>query len=116
MKFRHIVAIALGLIAVLSLIFYLISEPIQGTSSPLFLWGVVISAAVAFLAGLDQIINLVERFGNPRDFDASLKAYLGWVHNEYSRLDLRGVEERQSKAHSLTLDDVYVSLTVAVER
>ena len=136
MKFRHIVAIALGLIAVLSLIFYLISEPIQGTSSPLFLWGVVISAVVAFLAGLDQIINLVERFGNPRqkeenqtiivqiekeetqndDFDASLKAYLGWVHNEYSRLDLRGVEERQSKAHSLTLDDVYVSLTVAVER
>ncbi len=152
MKLRHILAIALALIAILSLIFYLISEPLQGTSSPLFLWGVVIAAAVAFLAGLDQIVNLVERFTKRQQvdenpplplvnlpeapvtinihsgsqapieperqddmLDVALKEYLGWVYNTYSRLDLRGVEERQRHPHDLTLDDVYVSLTVTVD-
>jgi formylglycine-generating enzyme required for sulfatase activity len=47
-------------------------------------------------------------------FNAALGRYLAWVERRYGRLDLRGVEKREQKALSLTLDDIYVSLAAVV--
>ena len=59
---RLILVIVFGLIAVVSLILFLISRAVVGTQSDIFLWGVVIMAAATFLAALKDIIELVERF------------------------------------------------------
>ncbi len=43
-------------------------------------------------------------------FSVALNNYLQWVEQRYGRLNLRGIESRDKKTLSLTLDEVYVSL------
>ncbi|MEZ4729555.1 MAG: SUMF1/EgtB/PvdO family nonheme iron enzyme [Caldilineaceae bacterium] len=47
-------------------------------------------------------------------FDQALGRYLEWVSNRYGQLNLRGIERREHKSLSLTLDDVYVSLAATL--
>lgn len=47
-------------------------------------------------------------------FEQVLGRYLTWVCNRYGKLRLRGIEQREQPALSLTLDDVYVSLVASV--
>jgi len=47
-------------------------------------------------------------------FDQALSRYLAWVSNRYGQLNLRGIERREHKSLSLTLDDVYVSLAATL--
>ncbi len=49
-----------------------------------------------------------------KEFDPALGRYLGWVEQRYGRLSLRGVEKREQKALTLTLDDLYVSLAAVL--
>ena len=44
------------------------------------------------------------------DYDAALKRYLRYLHNEYATLSLRGIDERQV---SPPLDSLYISLTLS---
>lgn len=47
-------------------------------------------------------------------FDEALGRYVAWVHNRYGQLRLRGIEQREQQALSLTLNNVYVSLIASV--
>jgi hypothetical protein len=47
-------------------------------------------------------------------FNQAIDRYLAWVAQRYGRLNLRGVEQREQKALTLTLDDIYVSLAAVV--
>ena len=65
---RQAVAIAFILIAIVAFVLYLISKPVQGTRSELFLIGVVIAGAIAALAGIKDILELIDRFrGKPEE-------------------------------------------------
>jgi heme/copper-type cytochrome/quinol oxidase subunit 1 len=66
MRFRRILVIALIMVFVLALALFLASRytPLvlpQGASSDLLLWGAVIAGAVAFLSGIKDVIELVEK-------------------------------------------------------
>ena len=117
---KYIVAIALGLIAVLTFGIYFLNRSALGTNKTLLLLSGAFFTTLAILVAFSNIFSVAERLYKPvkekKELDEALKEYLEWVNNAYGRLDLRGVEERESRPHHLSLDDVYVSLTVAVKR
>jgi nicotinamide riboside kinase len=119
-QYTKYVAIILGLIAVLTFGIYFLNASSLGTNRTLLLLSGAFFTALAILVAFGNILPLAERLYQPlkekRNLDDALREYLEWVNNAYGRLDLRGVEERESRPHNLSLDDVYVSLTVAVER
>jgi len=47
-------------------------------------------------------------------FDQAVNRYLDWVTQRYGQLNLRGIERREHKSLTLTLADVYVSLSATV--
>ncbi len=74
-------------------------------------------------AGRDLVKHIVNLYlampgvAQMDDADAFTKAigrYLDWVAVHYGRLDLRGIQTKGRDAPRLTLDDVYVSLSVSL--
>ena len=48
------------------------------------------------------------------EFAQALARYLEWVAKRYGQLNMRGIERRERQILSLTIEDVYVSLQVAM--
>ncbi len=66
-----------------------------------------------------HIVNFYLSAPGEAQFDATayreaLDRYLDWVGHSYGQLNLRGIERRQERVLSLSLDDVYVPLDVDV--
>ncbi len=86
----------------------------------ILLWlGVIVPAVVGLISEMNDILQLMDRFRSEREkkdtFEEELDGYLQWMQRKYSRLNLRGIEERHQKIHRLTLDNVYVSLSAALD-
>ncbi len=117
---KYVIAIVLGLIAAFTFGIYMLNKSPLGNNG---MWALLSGAffmALVILAKISDIWPLAERLAEPgrqkQELDEGLRAYLDWVNRFYGRLDLRGIEERERRPHELSLDDVYVSLTVAVEK
>lgn len=66
-----------------------------------------------------HIVNLYLQAPGPAqmdeaEFTRAIGRYLDWVARHYGRLDLRGIQTRGRDAPHLTLNDVYVSLSVSL--
>ncbi len=98
---------------------YVVAHPRAWWSDYLLWLGIVAPAVVSFVASLNDILQIIDRLLQSRtrkdDFQQELGDYLKWLRKRYSRLNLRGIEERHQKIHRLTLDDVYVSLSVVLD-
>lgn len=114
-----------GIIFILSALLILISKIIannpQTWLSNLLLWvGIVLPSIIAFFAGFNDILQIIDRIISKEDIKKNnkdaLRIYLNWLEKKYSRLNLRGIEERHQKIHLLSLDNIYISLAVSIDQ